>query len=56
MNAKMKKAISDLAMKNGYRDIYELLMDYRFIPSVLTPKHRKVEIVSLFLTRKKRNK
>lgn len=56
MNAKMRKAISDLAMKNGYRDIYELLMDYRFIPSVLTPKHRKVEIVSLFLTRKKRNK
>lgn len=54
MNAKIKNVFSDLAIKNGYRDIYELLMNYGFLPTVLTPKHRKVEIVKLFLTRNKK--
>ena len=26
-----------------------LLMDYRFIPTVLTPKHKKIEIVKVIM-------
>ena len=30
---------------HGYSSVNQLLMDYRFVSSVLTPKHKKVEIV-----------
>ncbi|MEE0079010.1 hypothetical protein [Holdemanella sp.] len=29
----------------GYSSVDTLLMDYRFVPSVLTPRHKKIEIV-----------
>ncbi|MGO5054359.1 hypothetical protein [Holdemanella porci] len=29
----------------GYSSVDTLLMDYRFVSSVLTPKHKKIEIV-----------
>jgi hypothetical protein len=32
---------------NGYSSVDQLLMDYGFIPTVLTPKHKKVEIVKV---------
>lgn len=51
MKSTIKEVIDSLATKNGYCDRYELLMDYGFIPTVLTPKHRKIEIVKLFLKR-----
>ncbi|MCQ4803134.1 MULTISPECIES: hypothetical protein [Holdemanella] len=30
---------------HGYSSVNQLLMDYRFVSSVLTPKHKKLEIV-----------
>jgi len=30
---------------HGYSPVDTLLMDYRFVPSVLTLKHKKIEIV-----------
>lgn len=36
-----------IAKNNGYRNKTELLRDYNFIPTVKTPRHRKLEIVSL---------
>ncbi|WP_295560679.1 hypothetical protein [uncultured Holdemanella sp.] len=37
--------LEKIAKANGYSSVYQLLMDYGFIPTVLTPKHKKVEIV-----------
>ncbi|WP_181989298.1 hypothetical protein [Holdemanella biformis] len=37
--------LEKIAKANGYSFVYQLLMDYEFIPTVLTPKHKKVEIV-----------
>lgn len=39
-----------IAKNNGYRDKIELLCDYRFIPTVMMPKHRKIEIIPLLMT------
>ena len=50
MKNELRKMLSSLAKKNGYYDEYELLMDYGFIPTVLTPKHCKIEIFKLFLS------
>lgn len=50
MKNELRKMLSSFAEKNGYYDEYELLMDYGFIPTVLTPKHRKIEIFKLFLS------
>lgn len=36
-----------IAKDNGYKDKIELLRDYRFIPTVMIQKHRKIEIVPL---------
>lgn len=36
-----------IAKNNGYSDKFDLLRDYGFIPTVLMPKHRKIEIVKL---------
>lgn len=36
-----------VAKANGYSDKIDLLRDYGFIPTVLTPSHRKIEIVKL---------
>lgn len=35
------------AKAKGYSFVDQLLMDYGFIPTVLTPKHKKVEIVKV---------
>lgn len=37
--------LEKIAKANGYSSIDQLLMDYGFMPTVLTPKHKKVEIV-----------
>lgn len=37
--------LEKIAKANGYSSVDQLLMDYGFIPTVLTPKHKKVEIV-----------
>lgn len=37
--------LEKIAKANGYSSVDQLLMDYEFIPTVLTPKHKKVEIV-----------
>lgn len=39
--------LDTIARNNGYSDKFDLLMDYRFIPTVLTPRHRKIEFVKL---------
>ena len=36
-----------IAKNNGYVDKFDLFRDYGFMPTVLTPKHRKIEIVKL---------
>lgn len=36
-----------IAKNNGYSDKFGLLRDYGFIPTVLTPKHRKNEMIKL---------
>lgn len=41
--------INEFAKRNGYTDINSLLMDYGFIPTVLMPKHKKIEIIKLFI-------
>lgn len=39
------KLLEITAKANDYSSVDQLLMDYGFIPTVLTPKHKKVEIV-----------
>lgn len=53
---KKKKIFDNIAKSNGYHDKNELLMDYGFIPTVLTPNHRKSEIVLLLYRSIKNNK
>ena len=47
----MKKTVNvmfdAIAKNNGYSDKFSLLRDYGFIPTVLTPKHRKIEMIKL---------
>lgn len=37
-----------IAKNNGYKDKNELLRDYSFIPTVIMPSHKKIEIIPLF--------
>ncbi|WP_295754037.1 hypothetical protein [uncultured Holdemanella sp.] len=37
--------LEKIAKANGYASVNQLLMDYGFVPTVLTPKHKKIEIV-----------
>lgn len=39
------KLLENAAKANGYSSVDQWLMDYGFIPTVLTPKHKKIEIV-----------
>lgn len=43
----MYSVFDTIAKNNGYSDKFDLFRDYGFIPTVLTPKHRKIEIVKL---------
>lgn len=43
------EAFNKFAKNNGYADINSLLMDYGFMPTVLMPKHKKIEIINLFI-------
>lgn len=47
MKKTMSAVINTIAKNNGYSDKFDLLRDYGFMPTVLTPKHRKIEIVKL---------
>ena len=47
MRKTMQMVFDTVAKNNGYSDKFELLRDYGFMPTVLTPKHRKFEIVKL---------
>lgn len=49
MKQRLFKVIDEVAKNNGYIDANSLLMDYSFIPTVLTPRHKKIEIVKLFI-------
>lgn len=42
------RVLNLIAEDNGYKNKEELLRDYGFIPTVMTPNHRKIEIISLF--------
>ena len=44
-----------IAKNNNYIDKVEMLRDYDFIPTVLTPKHKKCEIVALLYKHIKRH-
>lgn len=44
-----------IARNAGYKNKMELFYDYDFIPTVLTPKHRKIEIVLLIYKYTKQN-
>ena len=41
-------ALDLIAKSNGYSDENDLLRDYSFIPTVMMPKHKKIEIIALF--------
>lgn len=41
--------LDTIARSNGYDDWVELLMDYGFTPTVMMPKHKKIELMSLVL-------
>ena len=41
--------IDIVAKNNGYKDKLEMLSDYGFVPTVIMPKHRKSEFISLLL-------
>ena len=41
------RLLESIAKNNGYKSKVEMLRDYNFIPTVLTPKHRKIEIAML---------
>lgn len=46
-----------IAKNNGYKNKFEMLSDYRIIPTVMMPKHKKIEFVSLLwkhFTKKRR--
>lgn len=47
MNKTARMVLDTIAKNNGYSDEFSLLRDYGFIPTVLTPKHRKIEIIKL---------
>ena len=46
---KKSKMLDAIAKANGYENKSGLLMDYNFIPTVMTPKHKKIEIISLIV-------
>ncbi len=41
--------LEKIAKANGYSSVDRLLMDYGFIPTVLMPKHKKIEIVKAIM-------
>lgn len=43
------EVLDQIAKANGYGSTFELLRDYGLVPSVMTPKHRKIAFVPLFL-------
>lgn len=47
MRKTIQTVFDTVAKNNGYSDKFELFRDYGFIPTVLTPKYRKFEIVKL---------
>lgn len=47
MKKTMSAVINMIAKNNGYSDKFDLLRDYGFMPTVLTPRHQKIEIVKL---------
>lgn len=49
MKQKINKVLDKIAVGNGYKDKFELLRDYDIIPTVKSPKHKKMEFASLFL-------
>lgn len=51
---KKNKMFDAIARDNGYENKAGLLMDYNFIPTVMTPKHKKIEIISLIVKHLKR--
>lgn len=53
MKERFRNMLEKIAKDNGYDSAQCLLRDYGFIPAVLMPKHKKFEIVKLFLKLKK---
>lgn len=53
MRKLMSKMLDNMAMTGGYNDRLHMLRDYGFIPTVLTSKHKKIEILSLFVKSRK---
>lgn len=47
--------MDNIARYAGYKNKMELFYDYDIIPTVLTPKHRKIEIVLLIYKYTKQN-
>ena len=47
--------MDNIARNAGYKNKMDLFYDYDFIPTVLTPKHRKIEIVLLIYKHIKQN-
>lgn len=43
------KRLEKTAKVSGYASVDPLLMDYGFIPTVLTPKQEKIEIVKAIM-------
>lgn len=41
--------LEKIAKVSGYASVDQLLMDYGFLPTVLMPKHKKIEIVKVIM-------
>lgn len=55
MTKQKNKVLDKIAVGNGYKDKFELLRDYNIIPTVKSPKHKKIEFVSLLLKHLKKH-
>lgn len=53
MKERFHNILEKIAKNNGYDSVQSLLIDYSFIPTVLMPKHKKIEIVKLLIKLKK---
>lgn len=46
---KLYSVLDIIAKSNGYKDKWELLRDYNIAPTVMVPKHKKIDFGLLLL-------
>lgn len=56
VNEEVLEKIDRVAKKYGYFDAFDMLRDYSWSPTVLTPRHKKHELVRLLIQNGIKNK